>query len=44
MHFEYINVSVAQKLTELQIFGCQGNWGHFVVMAAVQLRSEPLNI
>ena len=24
MHFEYLNVSVAQKLTELWIFGCQG--------------------
>ena len=22
MHFEYLNVSVAQKLTELQNFGC----------------------
>ena len=24
MHFEYSHVFVAQKLTELQIFGCQG--------------------
>ena len=24
MHFEYSHVSVAQKLTELRIFGCQG--------------------
>ena len=24
MHFEYSHVSVAQKLTELGIFGCQG--------------------
>ena len=24
MHFEYLHVSVAQKLTELRIFGCQG--------------------
>ena len=22
MHFEYLNISVVQKLTELQIFGC----------------------
>ena len=35
MHFEYSHVSVAQKLTELRIFGCQRNWGHFLVMAAV---------
>ena len=40
MHFEY--VSVDQKLTKLQIFGCKGyswvnleKWGHFLVMAAV---------
>ena len=24
MHFEYLHNSVAQKLTELQFFGCQG--------------------
>ena len=24
MNFEYLNVFVAQKLTELRIFGCQG--------------------
>ena len=24
MHFKYLHVSVAQKLTELRIFGCQG--------------------
>ena len=35
MHFEYSHVSVAQKLTELRIFGCQRNWGHLLVMAAV---------
>ena len=37
MHFEYLHVSVAQKLTELRIFGCQGYsrvnlgklWEHF---------------
>ena len=39
IYFEYSHVSVAQKLTELRIFGCQGNWGHFLVMTAVYFGS-----
>ena len=32
MHFKYLHVSVAQKLTELQIFGC-----HQLLIAVIHI-------
>ena len=32
MHFEYLHVSVAQKLTKLQIFGC-----HQLLLAVIHV-------